>query len=93
MTLAEADGALTGSFDLVAFGGAIAYGQRQALEQEARFHNPAVRFVRTYAPYAASQIVAAVRNEDVPAVDLARLFPAHRLRRPAANRRWRSCAP
>jgi N-hydroxyarylamine O-acetyltransferase len=74
LTLAEADGSLTGSFDLIAFGGAIPHDQRQALEQEARFHNPAVRFVRIYAPYAASQIVTAVRNDDGPAVNLEAYF-------------------
>lgn len=71
LTAAEADGALTGPFDLVAFGGAIGHGQRRALEQEARFHNPGVRFLRVYAPFAASQIVEAVRRPDPAPVDLA----------------------
>ena len=74
ITAAEADGALTGRFDLIAFGGAISREQRRSLEQEARFHNPAVRFIRVYAPYAASQLLAAARNEDVPAVDLSAYF-------------------
>src|SRR5919106_3526926 len=74
MTAAEADGALTGRFDLVAFGGGIAHKQRQSLEREALFHNPTTRFIRVYAPYAASQIVAAARNEDIPPVDLGAYF-------------------
>jgi len=74
MTAAEADGALTGTFDLVAFGSGITAGQRRSLEREALFHNPDVRIVRVYAPYAASQIVAAARNEDMPPVDLGAYF-------------------
>ena len=74
MTADDADGALTGSFDLIAFGGAISFEQRQSLEQEARFHNPGVRLVRTYAPFAAAQIVAAARPEDSPSVDLDAYF-------------------
>ena len=74
LTAAEADGVLTGRFDLVAFGGAIAPAQRKSLEQEARFHNPNVRFIRVFAPYAASQLVAAAGNEDLPSVDLGAYF-------------------
>jgi N-hydroxyarylamine O-acetyltransferase len=74
ITAAAADGALTGPFDLIAFGGGITHQQRQSLEREARFHYPAVRFIRVYAPYAASQIVAAARHEDVPSIDLAAYF-------------------
>jgi N-hydroxyarylamine O-acetyltransferase len=74
MAASDADGALTGPFDLIALGGAITHQQRKSLEREALFHNPAVRFVRVYAPYAASQIVAAARNEDMPSVDLAAYF-------------------
>lgn len=74
MTAAQADGALTGPFDLIAFGNAIPARQRRALEQEARFHNPDVRFVSVYAPYAAAQVLAAVRNEDAPAIDLGAYF-------------------
>src|SRR5688500_17446575 len=66
MTASEADGALTGRFDIVAFGGAIAPGQRRSLEREALFHNPQARFINLYAPFAASQIVAAARDEDAP---------------------------
>jgi N-hydroxyarylamine O-acetyltransferase len=71
MTAAEADGALTGSFDLVALGGGIGPEQRLALEQEARFHNPGVRFLRVHAPFAASQVVAAARDTETARVDLA----------------------
>ena len=74
MTASEADGTLTGPFDLIAFGAGIAPAQRRSLEREALFHNPAVRFLPVYAPYAAAQIVAAVRNEDVPPVDLGAYF-------------------
>jgi N-hydroxyarylamine O-acetyltransferase len=74
LTANQADGALTGPFDLVAFGAAIPPAQRRSLEREALFHNPAVRFLPVYAPYAATQIVAAVRNEDVPPVDLGAYF-------------------
>lgn len=74
MTAGEADGALTGSFDVIAFGGAIPPAQRRSLEREARFHNPSVRFVPVYAPYAAAQLAAAVRNEDLPPVDLGGYF-------------------
>ncbi|HET9398002.1 MAG TPA: arylamine N-acetyltransferase [Sphingomicrobium sp.] len=74
MIAAEADGALTGPFDLIALGGALTAAQRRSFAKEALFHNPDVRFVRVYAPFAASQIVAASRNEDVPAVDLGAYF-------------------
>ena len=74
LTAAEADGALTDRFDLIAFGGAIPQRQRQSLEQEALFHNPNTRFVRVYAPNAASQIVAAARNEDILSADLGVYF-------------------
>ena len=70
----KADGKLTGPFDLVAFGGSIAPLQRRSLEREALFHNPSARFVSVFAPYAAAQIAAAVRNEDVPEVDLGDYF-------------------
>ena len=74
MTASQADGALTGPFDLIAFGAAIPPAQRRSLEREALFHNPSVRFMPVYAPYAAAQIVAAVRHEDVPPVDLGAYF-------------------
>jgi N-hydroxyarylamine O-acetyltransferase len=74
MIAAEADGSLTGPFDLIAFGAAIAPGQRRSLEREALFHNPRARFIQTYAPFAASQIVAAARGDDAPLVDLGAYF-------------------
>ena len=74
MTAAEADGAMTGQFDLIAFGRGIAPAKRRSLEREALFHNPGARFVQVYAPYAASQIVAAARNQDASSVDLGAYF-------------------
>ena len=74
LTAAEANGSLTGSFDLVAIGSGVPASQLPPLELEIRFHNPAARIIRVYAPYAASQIVAAARNEDMPAVDLGAYF-------------------
>lgn len=74
LTAAEADGALTGRFDLIGFGGGIPHKQRRSLEREALFHNPDTRFIRVYAPYAATQIVAAARHEDVASVDLGAYF-------------------
>ena len=74
MTASQADGALTGPFDLIAFGAAIPAVQRRSLEREALFHNPALRFLPVYAAYAAAQIVAAVRHEDVSPVDLGAYF-------------------
>lgn len=74
LAASDADGALTGSFDVVAFGGAIIGELRGALEQEARFHNPDVRFLRVYAPFAAAQIVEAVRQPNPAPVDLEAYF-------------------
>jgi N-hydroxyarylamine O-acetyltransferase len=60
------------AFDLVAFGAGVSSEKRRELERAFRDINPDTRFLRTYAPYAASQIVAAVRQPDVsPPVDLA----------------------
>lgn len=70
LTATAADGTLTGSFDLVALGSGISAEQRAALEQEARFHNPNARFLRVHAPFAASQIVDAVRHDGGTKVDL-----------------------
>jgi len=71
MTLAEADGSLTGSFDLIAIGSGIGEDQRRSLIDEARFHNPGVRILRTHAPFAAAEIVSAVNGTDHVPVDLA----------------------
>ena len=70
----QADGALTGPFDLVAIGSGITAGQRRLLEREALFHNPDARIVRVYAPYAAAQIVEAARNEEPATGDLGAYF-------------------
>ena len=71
MTAVEADGSLSGSFDMVAIGSAVPRDQWPPLELEVQFHNPAARIIRIYAPYAASQIVEAVRQPGAPPVDLA----------------------
>jgi N-hydroxyarylamine O-acetyltransferase len=70
LTVDDADGVLTGSFDLIAFGAGITPQQRLSLEQEARFQYPGVRFLSIYAPHAAAQIVNAVRQSGEPPVDL-----------------------
>jgi N-hydroxyarylamine O-acetyltransferase len=49
-------------FDLVSFGAGVGLELRRELEARFRHFNPQTRFLRTYAPYAASQIVAAVRS-------------------------------
>ncbi|HEV2569001.1 arylamine N-acetyltransferase [Sphingomonas sp.] len=54
------------SFDLVAFGAGVGFELRRELEARFRRLNPNTRFLRTYAPYAASQIVAAVRVQNPP---------------------------
>jgi N-hydroxyarylamine O-acetyltransferase len=74
MSIEEAEGTLAGTFDLIAFGGAVPYEKRKSLEQEARFHNPSVRFIRVHAPFAASQIVAAARYDVAQEVDLGAYF-------------------
>jgi N-hydroxyarylamine O-acetyltransferase len=74
MAARKASGSLTGPFDIVAIGSGVPADQRPPLELEVRFHNPAARIIRVYAPFAASQIVAAARNEDMPDVDLGAYF-------------------
>jgi N-hydroxyarylamine O-acetyltransferase len=49
-------------FDLVSFGAGVGFELRRDLEARFRRLNPQTRFLRTYAPYAAWQIVAAVRS-------------------------------
>ncbi len=71
-TLAQLDREPEAGLDLVAFGAGVPWSKRRALEARFRMANPAVRFVRTYAPYAASQIVGALAAARQPAaVDLA----------------------
>jgi N-hydroxyarylamine O-acetyltransferase len=74
MTAPEADGALSGRFDLVAFTGDVPRQQRLALEQEALFHNPDSSFVGIHLPFAVSQLVEAARPGSGPSVDLAAYF-------------------
>jgi N-hydroxyarylamine O-acetyltransferase len=74
MTAPKADGALTGRFDLVALGGGLATEQRRSLEREARFQYPEARIIHVHAPFAAAQIVAAARNQDLPEIDLGAYF-------------------
>lgn len=50
------------AFDLVSFGAGVEFGLRKDLEARFRRSTPDTRFLRTYAPYAASQIIAAVRS-------------------------------
>lgn len=54
------------AFDLVSFGAGVGFELRRQLEDRFRRVNPHTRFLRTYAPFAASQIVAAVRDLDQP---------------------------
>jgi len=64
--------AAAGVFDLIAIGGGVAPERRAQLEASMSARNPAARFVSVYAPYAASQIVAAAREPGPsPLVDLA----------------------
>ena len=74
MTAPKADGSLTGRFDLVALGGGLAPEQRRSLEREARFQFPGARIIHVHAPFAAAQIVAAARNQDLPEIDLGAYF-------------------
>jgi N-hydroxyarylamine O-acetyltransferase len=63
---------MSDAFDLVAFGGGLAPETRRELEAQFRARNPTTRFLAVYAPYAASQIVAAARSNELgPGVDLA----------------------
>lgn len=51
-------------FDLVSLGAGIGFELRRELEARFRRWNPHTRFLRTYAPYAASQIAATVQSPD-----------------------------
>lgn len=58
-TLADVDGA-HGAFDLVAFGAGTPHQDRKRLQGRFAAANPTARFLRTYAPNAAAQVLAAV---------------------------------
>jgi N-hydroxyarylamine O-acetyltransferase len=74
-TLADVQSADDAAFDLVAFGAGVPWDERKRLEARFRAGNPNVRFLRTYAPYAASQITAAIKGPPAPApVDLQAYF-------------------
>lgn len=69
--LAAAFDGIAGEFDIVSFGAGVPAEARRLLEQQFRRRRPGTRFLRTYAPYAASQIVAAARQMGPsPSVDL-----------------------
>jgi len=64
--------AAAGPFDLIAIGGGVSPERRAELKANLSGRHPAARFVSVYAPYAASQIVAAARAPGpTPLVDLA----------------------
>lgn len=68
---ADAEALTEATFDLIAFGSGVPSTQRNRLEQQFRAANPGARFIRTYAPYAASQIATAINfPASAPAVDL-----------------------
>jgi len=50
------------AFDLVAFGGGIAADRRKSLQRDFRLRNPDLKFIRTWAPHAAADIIAAARG-------------------------------
>lgn len=69
-TLAEVDG-VPGAFELVSFGAGVPLRERRRLEGRFAAAYPATRFARTYAPYAAAQILAALDSgPPAEAVDL-----------------------
>ena len=69
-TLADVD-AVAGAFELVSFGAGAPLPERRRLEGRFAAANPATRFVRTYAPYAAAQILAVLSSgPPAEAVDL-----------------------
>jgi N-hydroxyarylamine O-acetyltransferase len=70
VTVDAAETPSAGAFDLVAFGAGVPAETRTELERLFRGADPHTRFLRAYAPYAASQIVAAVRQPQAPLVDL-----------------------
>jgi N-hydroxyarylamine O-acetyltransferase len=71
VTLGEVEKAQRDRFDLVAFGAGVPLQMRAKLQRSFRALNPAARFLSTYAPYAASQVVQAIRStEAASTVDL-----------------------
>jgi N-hydroxyarylamine O-acetyltransferase len=66
--LAQVEAVADEPFDLVSFGGGVPWRERKGLEDRFRAAHPQVRFVRTYAPYAASQIAAALASPQSPDV-------------------------
>jgi len=72
--LAAALDGVEGDFDVVSFGGGVPRPDRLRLEEWFRSRRPDTRFVRSYAPYAASQIAAALRPKPDPLVDLDAYF-------------------
>lgn len=69
-TLGEVDVAV-GPYELVSFGGGVPFPERKRLEGRFAAANPDTRFVRTWAPYAAAQILAALGSgPPADAVDL-----------------------
>lgn len=74
MTVADADGALTGWFDVIAFCSGLSLDERTSLEREALFHNPDARFQCIFAPHAGSELRAATRPRLAPTVDLDAYF-------------------
>lgn len=71
LTIDAALDGVEGVYDLVSFGAGVTAEMRRKLERQIRQQHAGTRFIRTYAPYAASQIVAAARQiEGGPSVDL-----------------------
>ncbi len=74
MLAAEADGTISGWFDVIAFCGQLGDAQRKSLEREALFHNPHTKFLRLHAPFAAWELLRELRPGDRPKVDLDAYF-------------------
>ncbi|WP_129794440.1 arylamine N-acetyltransferase [Sphingosinicella sp. CPCC 101087] len=63
-TASSANDFIESAPDLVVFGAGVPAQDRQALERAFRSRRPATRFLQVYAPYAAHQILRAVRQAD-----------------------------
>lgn len=71
MTMEVALSTTDGEYDLVSFGAGVPSDTRRLLQEQIGERSPNARFIRTYAPYAVSQIVASARSEGrVAGVDL-----------------------